>query len=511
MNIAERREFGESIGNDREKMKYLCRNDLRYLCRDVLGYKDWDVFHDDLYEFLETNKDAKRKLILVPRGHLKSSIVTIGLSIQDVLNDVNKRILIANAVWGRSKDFLQVISDNLTKYSELPVIFGSFKPTTRGMKGWNKEALSISQRTVATKEATFTSTGVEKAQTGAHYDKIVMDDLVDRENIGTKEQRDKVRNFYNDSLSLLEPDGEIIVIGTTWHEDDLYNNLKKNKEFKVYKRTALEPPNFIEGVPIFPKKFSKQTLERLREEARIGNNLGQFYAQYFLDPYPDENAEFNKIWNKYYYDIPKEPMYISVCLDPSLGKATSDNAALSATGVTSKGKVYILQARNFKCHIDLIGLEVVKTLAFLKNQGLRASIVGIEGFAFQQALLTPIKDAMKSAGFGDIPIEVLPRSTEETKDSRIMALIPYFAQGLIFMKEEMVDLKDEMLRFKKNVKRRKDDILDSLAWQIGYWRRKPEDQHPVSCPEGSYGAILKEMKESSLNAPKTIRQEFLLN
>lgn len=509
MGIAARRMRAEHGCPAALKERYLCKWDLRYLCRDILGYRDWDVCHDHLYEWMDDNRDGKRQLYLIPRGHLKSSIVTVGRTIQDLLVNPDMRILIANAIWDNARGFVLQIEDYLTGYSRLPEIFGPFKRSERGGKGWTKDAFTIRQRTRPSKEATVTATGVERTQASQHYDKILLDDVVARENIGTKDQRDKIKNFYNDTLSLLEPDGAITVIGTTWHEDDLYNVLRKNKDYRTYVRTALEPPNFETGQPIFPKKFSLEILEKKREEARISNALGQFYAQYFLDPYPDENTEFKKDWFQYYYEIPKDPMYISVCIDPSLGKASSDYAAISATGVTSKSNIYILQARNFKCHIDLIGNEVVKTLAFLRANNLMASVVGLEGFAFQQALLSPIKAAMDAAGFGRVPIEVLPRTTDETKDSRILSLVPYFQNKHIFMLENMVDLKDEMLRFKKNVKRRKDDILDSLAWQINYWRRKPEDQRREDCPPGSLGAIKKEMKLAYQNKQAgTIRQEF---
>lgn len=515
LDLEARRVFAETL-EGRNRARYLCKWDLRYLCKEVLGYKDWDVCHDDLYEWLETNKGSKRKLLLIPRGHLKSSIVTVGLSIQEILQDFNRRILIANAIWDNARGFTQQIADYFNKFSVLKDLFGDFRPHTRGEKGWTKDALTVAQRTIPLKEATVTSTGVERTQASQHYDKIVLDDVVARENITTKEQRNKIVDFYGDCLSLLEPGGEVLVIGTTWHEDDLYNLLRKDEAYVVYRRTALEPPNFIDGTPIFPKKFSKQTLIEIKDEFNKKGKMGQFYAQYFLDPYPDEDAEFKKEWFKYYDSLPRTdndqivPLYVSVCLDPSLGKAASDNAAISATAVDARGSIYVLQARGFKCHVDYIGQEVVKTLMFVKDMGLKTSVVGIEGFAFQAALETPIREAMRAAGFGNVSLEVLPRSTDESKDSRIMALIPFFAQGKIFIKQNMADFKDEMVRFKKNVRRRKDDILDSVAWQIGYWRRKPEEKQVSGNPAGSYGAILEEMKRG-FHKSQTIRQEFSLH
>src|SRR3990167_1576202 len=74
-----------------------CKNDLKYLCWEVLRFRDWDTCHDNLSEFLR--KSAKnKKLILMPREHLKSSIVTIAKAIQHILADHNISILFANAV-----------------------------------------------------------------------------------------------------------------------------------------------------------------------------------------------------------------------------------------------------------------------------------------------------------------------------------------------------------------------------------------------------------------------------
>jgi predicted phage terminase large subunit-like protein len=503
--LDERRKLADELrGKDRER--FLCKWDLRYLCFDVLGYKDWDLCHDDMYEFFEKHKDEKRLLLLIPRGHLKSSVVTIGMNIQDMLRNPNIRILVANAIWDNARSFVGQIGDYCSKYGNLKELFGEFRPKSRGNKGWNKDAITIQQRTMPLKEATITSTGVGRTQASQHYDKIVLDDVVSRENIGTKEQRSKIVDFYGDCLSLLEPDGKVVVVGTTWHEDDLYNLLKKDTGYKTYLRKALDPANFTTGEPIFPKKFSKQTLMDIKGEFEKKGKLGQFYAQYFLDPYPDEDAEFQKEHVKYYSGTPIGELHVSVCLDPSLGKSTSDNAGISATGVDKDGKVYILDARNFKVHIDRIGYEIVKTLDKLKGMSLNCQIIAIEGFGFQQVLETPIRKILTDANYGHVPLEILPRSTEESKDSRIMALIPYFAEGRIWMTQNMVDLKDEMIRFKKNVKRRKDDILDSLAWQIQYWSRKPVERLKEKCPEGSFG----QMYQNRLGfiEQKTLKEEF---
>lgn len=205
-----------------EKVRQACCGSLEYLCRDVLRMEDWGGLHSDVERYIKAS--GRKKLILIPRGHLKSSVITIGYSIQKVLNDFNTRGLIANAVWDNARHFLYKISEYLTDKSYLPMIFGPFKSGR-----WNADEIVVAQRTEAHAEATIATTGVEKTQTSQHYDWIVMDDLVVRENINTQEQRNKVIDFYRDTLDLLEPGGELIVIGTRWAMGDLYQHLIENE------------------------------------------------------------------------------------------------------------------------------------------------------------------------------------------------------------------------------------------------------------------------------------------
>jgi len=71
-------------------------------------------FHKDLCTFVQNNRKRK-KLILVPRGHLKSTLVTIGYSLFRIVEDPNIRILILNATWQMAVDFLKEIKDHLTR------------------------------------------------------------------------------------------------------------------------------------------------------------------------------------------------------------------------------------------------------------------------------------------------------------------------------------------------------------------------------------------------------------
>ena len=147
-----------------EQVKYLCKNSLKFLCEQFLKYTDWDACHEDLEIMLK--RPARKKAILLPRGHLKSSFVTIAFSVQQMIKNPNIRILIANQVWDMSRKFLSEIKGHLEQ-SDLKALFGEFIS-----QRWNADEILIRQRTMPKKEPTISTTGVEAETTGGHYDLI---------------------------------------------------------------------------------------------------------------------------------------------------------------------------------------------------------------------------------------------------------------------------------------------------------------------------------------------------
>jgi hypothetical protein len=459
-----------------EQIKELCKTNLKFLCREVLNFRDWDTVHDEIAEFLELNDD-KCKLIMIPRKHLKSSMVTVGKSIQWILRDPNIRILIGNAVWDVARNFLYQIVGFMEGKSELTALFGDFK----SIKRWTRDEIEIKQRKVSLPAPTIATTGVGGTQTGQHYDKIILDDLVGRENIGTPEQIEKVKDFYKDCLNLVEEEKDVFVLGTTWTQDDLYNDLRQSPDFNVFVRKAIKK----DGTVLFPKKFNLEKLERIKRNVGIY----KFSAQYLLDPYPVEKQEFKAQWFKKYKVVPQEDMFITVVLDPSLGKKTGDYCGITCTGITAEGNIYILEARRFKRSQDLIPVEVAETC-----KRWHPDVLALEAFGMQQLLEKPIKEYLHTIEeLKYLYLDLLPRNTHIDKNSRILGLIPSFYAGFMYMREEMKDLQDELKRFKPNIRTNKDDIIDSLAWHVRYWHRKPKPSTKRVTKEGTLGYYLKQL------------------
>jgi hypothetical protein len=104
--------------------------------------------------------------------------------------------------------------------------FGTFKSNH-----WTEGAITIRQRRKVLKEASITASGVGANKTGQHYDLIIMDDLNSDKNSSTPEQRQKVVRHYQMNVSILEPEGTMVVIGTRYAADDCIGHIME-KEMK---------------------------------------------------------------------------------------------------------------------------------------------------------------------------------------------------------------------------------------------------------------------------------------
>jgi len=198
--------------------KVLCPERLRSYLRP---------FHKDGLEWA-TRKGGKRlKLILWPRGHLKSTIFTQGESIRLATLNPNIRILINASKADLGETFLTSIKGTLAS-EEYVRRYGNVLPNNRSGKHFRnnqKELTFLTRTNTSLKEPTITISGLDATKTSQHYDVIFHDDLVMRENVGNFEMMDKVWKVWQDSLDLLEPDGVMFVIGTRWHPLDLYGRI----------------------------------------------------------------------------------------------------------------------------------------------------------------------------------------------------------------------------------------------------------------------------------------------
>ena len=166
---------------------------------------------------------TKRKLIVMPRGSLKSSLGVTGYAIWRLINNPNERILIDSEVYENSKNFLREIKAYLLMPNMIE-LFGDFKGPL-----WGESELTVAQRTHPYKEASITAGGVDTVKVGQHYSCIVSYYLNSNNNSLTPEQREKVLRHYKLNDAILDPGGVYVIIGTRYAADDVIGNILKNE------------------------------------------------------------------------------------------------------------------------------------------------------------------------------------------------------------------------------------------------------------------------------------------
>jgi len=367
-----------------------------------------------------------------------------------MLKNPNIRILIANNTWDNARKFLRSITAYLVRGQILPQYFGPFESNH-----WNQDEITIKQRTVILDAPTIATTGLEKEQTSQHYDLIIADDLVARENVSTREQRQKVKDYINSLFALLEPNGELWVVGTRWSMDDAYGDLIEEGIWDVLIRGAYT--DATRSAPIFPEKFTLEKLQALRN--KLGPTL--FASWYLNDPISQEAADFKKEWIKYYAPGTPHPDSLYLSIDPAHSLSRdADYSAFVVAGMFKDRRIRV---------VDFVRRRVVPSelvsIVFELVKKWRLKRVGIETFAFQKTLKYEIERRQRETGifFGIDELRIgRTGSGEKTinKEERIRSLQPLFEQGLIELRGDMSDLVDELLSFPRG---KYDDLIDALS------------------------------------------------
>jgi predicted phage terminase large subunit-like protein len=450
-----------------EEVKEICRKSLWYLCTAILGYSDWDALHDDIEKFIR--RPSRRKLILVPRGHLKTAIVTKAYSIQTLLRNPNARVLIANQVWDKAREMLYEIKEYLTTKSILPKIFGSFESNR-----WTQDEIVIAQRTKALSAASISTTGVEAEMTSAHFDLIIMDDLQGLMNYQTPEQREKVKRFYRSMIDLLEPEGQLIAVGTRWHLDDIYQHIMDNESayYDITVRKVIE-----NGKLIFPKKFQKKfnsvtnVFEPCAEPCMdfidyLKRSKGsEFYAQYMNDPIDLENQLFPKDRFRYWLKRP-DGLFVTITIDLAISfRESADYTALIVGGMDKNHNIYILDYIQGRWRPSDI-VDIV----FQMREKWNPTVVGMEVNGFQKTMQYSVEEEMRKRN-KYFPITEI-NNTSLRKEYRIKALEPFYRNntesvrdsGKIYHAEWMKekDLEQQLMAFSVEANKAKhDDLIDA--------------------------------------------------
>jgi len=430
------------------------KSDYYFFCREILAYqKMTPVPHQEVCDHIDRKNGRRKTLTLMPRNSFKSSVITVGHSLFSLVRDANERILIASETQKNATKYVKEIKGHIEGNHKFRALFGDW---VNQHDTWRDFEFTINKRTRVYKECSITASSLEKGlQTGMHYSKIYLDDVVSRANVNTPEQIQKTLDYYRLLLSILDPTGSIYINGTRWSIHDLYGWIldKENGETDKFNILVKQATN-EDGELLMPDVLSKEFLEDQR--ATQGPTI--FQMQYQNVALSEDNATFKPDWVKTYSENPKGLIYF-LTIDPAISNKTeADFSGFVMNGVDYKHHWYIQEA--FKKKVNL--LEIIEIIFELADRYQPLMCLGLEKFALEKALQVSLNQEMiRRNKF--IPIKEIETDTRVSKDVRIRALQPRFASSQIFLKKDQQDLYAQIVM---HPQLKHDDLIDALKSQL---------------------------------------------
>ena len=411
-------------------VRALCRLDRFYLLVKVCRRED--LLHPWIYERCrEVEASPDGHLDLWAREHGKSSIITFGGIIQEILRDPEITVGIFSHTSSISRGFLgqikRELEQNTVLHATFPDILYGADPSRAGAASWSLEGGITVKRKGNPKEATVEGWGVVDGQPiGKHYRLRVYDDLVVPESVSTPEQTTKTTNAYSLSHSLGTEGGRIWAIGTRYSYADTYNWIIERKALspRIYPATH---NGLSDGDPVL---FSPQEWKK----RKIDHTDHDIACQYLQNPIAGEHRMFNVEQLKV-YEVRPETLNVYIVCDPARSnKKDSANSAYAVIGVDYAGNKYLLDGINHRLDLANRWLWLAELYKrWRRAPGVSSVRVGYEAFG-AQADLDYFQERQKVAGPMFEIVELKwPRDGLGSKVDRVQRLGPDFKMGRFYL------------------------------------------------------------------------------
>lgn len=444
-----------------EVQREYCRKDLFFLLTRALGRRDMD--NDWLFERCnEVQANPDGQLDLWAREHYKSTIITFGKTIQDILNNPEVTVGIFSHTKPIARAFLRQIKYELETNERMKYLFPEilWQNPRKEAGNWSEDKGITVKRTSNPKEATVEAHGLVDGQpTSKHFSLLVYDDVVTRESVTTPEMIAKTTEAWALSLNLGAHGGTVRYIGTRYHFNDTYKTILDRGSAKPRIHPATD-----DGTATGKAVFLSQ--EKLAEKRR---DMGPyvFGCQMLQNPKADEAQGFSEAWLRY-YDREPNPATVNfyILVDPANEKRKeSDYTSMFVIGLAADRNYYIYDMVR-----DRLNLTERANLLFDLHRQYLPLDVGYEQYGMQ-ADIQHIEYLQEQRGYR-FSITKLGGTTP--KNDRIRRLIPAFEQGRIWLprslwrrnyegvRENLIEIfiRHEYIPFPVMMH---DDMLDCLA------------------------------------------------
>ena len=260
----------------------------------------------------------------------------------------------------------------------------------RNSSGWANESLTCKNGSEITLSSFRTS------NRGPHPGWIVVDDFLDKSAIYSKEQREKFIEVFNaEIMNMILPQGQVLVVGTPFHEKDLYANLKEAKNWRVFEYPAIFP----DGSLLWENRYNFQALTDKR--LTLGSMI--FSREILVRPISDSVSIFPwSILEKSFVGMDKYTLVDNIISHPIKFKKVAAGVDLALSGNIGSDYTVIIVVgldelnRIWLLHVTrLNGAGYNEQIATLQriNYNFNPSVILMETNGFQKVMSQIGKDS----------------------------------------------------------------------------------------------------------------------
>lgn len=306
------------------------------------------------------------------------------------------------------------VRDTVAQNARYQATFPEVKPDPE--KGWGQQNWYIYRERRDDKDPTFHAAGLFGQVLGDRYDLLVVDDICTQDNMATKRSRDKVWDFFNETLrTRVTKNGRIIVIMTRWHHDDLAGRLIKQGW-----PTCHIPALNEQDESYWPGEWPVERLldERDGERDEHGKRMGGIGTRAFEGQFQGRpTAEEGNIlkWFPEYGRVPVLRYKIHRWDTAFSKEKTSDYSAMVSLGLGDDNHIYVLGAWQDRLETPELA-EAIRALA--QRDHPRLVILELAAKAKEAV------EAVKKASMINITTEPVPHNMDKT--ARVNAVAPTF-------------------------------------------------------------------------------------
>ena len=308
-----------------------------------------------------------RVVILAPAGHAKTSQIVRSWITRHIAKHPSQNGAIISNVLRQASKRLMLLEEDILTNPNVQAVYPHLRPERR--KGyedkWTDYDMTI-ERPFSSTDPTIQARGIGGELVGSRLDWAAVDDPNDRENTRTEYQRVQTMDWIKSTLlTRFRPgQGKIVVVATSWHEDDVAHTLVRDHGFHLVRYEACDE-NF-QNI-LWPEQFTEEMLRYAYDFELLPIEFSRTLRNRILDD------SFNRIKREYidkclrrgvgveYGVAPTGALFTITGIDPASGRQKrSDLCSFFTFAVFANGDRQVVDIQSGRMPLPEM-VEAVKT------------------------------------------------------------------------------------------------------------------------------------------------------